>query len=167
LHQFLVVTAAATVIASAIAAAGVTTALVSGAVFVGGLVAGIAYVALWVVGFVTLEVVEGLSTTLGHGACISVARIVAIVDVAVEAAVAVVPGTGSDEDSTGEPVGAIVAVRGAGVRGVVKVPVGAYGCRSDADGDLSGCYGDTAHESNCEGRESQRLAYRHIFSWIN
>jgi hypothetical protein len=153
-----VVTAATAVIASAIAAAGVTAALVSGAVFVGRLVAGIAYVALWVVGFITVEVVEGLFVSLGHWTCVSVSRIVAVVDVAVEAAVAVVPGTGTDEDSAGEPVGTIVAVRSTGVWGVVKVPVGAYGCGSDADGDLSGCYGDTAHKSNCEGRESQRLA---------
>jgi hypothetical protein len=167
LHQFLVATAAAaTVIASAIAAAGVTTALISGAVFVGGLVAGIAYVALWVVRFITLEVVEGLGTAFRHWTCVSVARIVAVVYVPVEAAVAVVPRAGADEDSAGEPVGAIVAVRGAGIWGVVKVSVGAYGRSSDADGDLSGCYGDTAHQSNCEGRESQRLAYRHIFSWI-
>jgi hypothetical protein len=162
-----VTAAAATVAASAIAAAaGVTTALVSGAVFVGGFVAGIAYVALWVVGFVTLEVVEGLGAALRHWTCVSVAWIVAVVDVTIEAAVAVVPGTGTDEESAGEPVGAIVPVGGAGVWGVVKVSVGAYGRGSDADGDLSGCYGDTAHESNCEGRESQRLAYRHIFSWI-
>jgi hypothetical protein len=155
LHQFLVVTAAAVF---APAAAGVTTALISGAVFVRRLVAGVTYVALWIVGFVPLEVVEGLGTALWHWACVSVARIVAIVDMAVEAAVAVVPGTGTDEYSAGKPVGTIVAVRSAGVWGVVKVPVGAYGCGSDADGDLSGCYGDTAHESNCEGRESQRLA---------
>ena len=125
--------AAATVIASAIAAAGVTTARISGGMFVGRFVAGIAYVALWVMGFVSLEVVEGLGTALRHWTCVSVSRIVTIVDVTIEAAVAVVPGTGTDEYSAGEPVGTVVTVRGAGVRGVVKVPVGAYGCRSDAD----------------------------------
>jgi hypothetical protein len=161
-----VTAAAAPVTASAIATTGVTAARISGAVFVGRFVAGIAYVALWVVGFVTVEVVEWLGTALRHWACVSVTRIVAVIYVTVEATVAVVPGTGTDEDSAGEPVGAIVAVRGAGVWGVIKVSVGAYGRGSDADGDLSGCYGDTAHESNCEGRESQRLADRHIFSWI-
>jgi hypothetical protein len=157
LHQFLVVTATATVIASAVAAAGVTTALISGAVFVGRLVAGIANVALWVVGFVTVEVVEGLGTALGHRTGVSVSRIVAIVDVAVEAAVAVVPGTGADEDSSGEPVWPVVAVRGAGIGSVVEVAVWAYRRGSDADGDLSGCYGDTAHKSDCEGGQGQRL----------
>jgi hypothetical protein len=161
-----VVTAATTVIASAIPAAGMTAACVSSAVLWRWTVASFAYMALGIAGFVGLEVVEGLGTALRHWTCVSVAWIVAIVDVTVEAAVAVVPGTGTDEDSAGEPVGTVVAVRGAGVWGVVKVPVGAYGRRSDADGDLSGCYGDTAHESNCEGRKSQRLAYRHIFSWI-
>jgi hypothetical protein len=157
-----VVTAAAVFAATA----GVTTALESSGMFVGGFVAGVAYVALWVAGFVRLEVVEGLGSALGHRACVSVARIVAVVDVAVEAAVAVIPGAGTEEDSAGEPVGTVVTVGGAGVWGVIKVAVGAYGGGSDADGDLSGCYGDTAHKSNCEGRESQRLAYRHIFSWI-
>jgi hypothetical protein len=157
-----VVTAAAVFAATA----GVTTALESGGMFVGRFVAGVTYVALWVAGFVRLEVVEGLGSTLGHWTCISVARVIAVVDVAVETAVAVIPGAGTEEDSAGEPVGTIVAVRGAGVWGVVKVAVGAYGGGSNADGDLSGCHGDTAHESNCEGRESQRLAYRHIFSRI-
>jgi hypothetical protein len=157
-----VVTAAAVFAATA----GMTAARKSGGVFVGRFVTGIAHMALWIAGFVSLEVVEGLGTALRHWACVSVSRIVAIVDVAIEAAMAVVPGTGTDEYSAGEPVGTIEAVRGAGVGSVVKVPVGAYGRGSDADGDLSGCYGDTAHESNCEGRESQRLAYRHIFSWI-
>jgi hypothetical protein len=167
-----VVTAATTVIASAIASAGMASAgmaaaLVSGAVFVGWFVAGIAYVTLWIVGFVTVEVVEGLGTALGHWACVSVSRIVTIVDVAVEAAVAVVPGTGTDEDSAGEPVGAIVAVRGTRVWGVVKVAVGADGCGSNADGDLSRCYRYTAHEGNREDGECQRLTYGHVFSFTN
>jgi ribosomal protein L18E len=132
--------AAATVIASTIAAAGVTTALISGAVLVVRLVGGLAYVALRVAGFVCLEVIERLRAPLRHWTCISVTRVVAVVYVTVEASVAVVPGAGSDEDSSGEPVGAVVAVGSTGVWSVVKVPVWAYWGGSDADGDLSGCY---------------------------
>jgi hypothetical protein len=158
LHQFLVVAAAAAMFATAVLTAAMTAARISGGVFVCGLVACVTDMAIPVAGFVTVEVVEGLLIVLGHRTSVAVARIVAVVDVAVPSGVAVVPGAGTDEDSSGEPVGTIVAIGSAGVWGVVKVPVGAYGGGSDADGDLGGCYGNTAHESNCEGRESQRLA---------
>jgi hypothetical protein len=125
-------------------------------------VAGVADVALWVMGFVRLEVVEGLGAALRHWTCVSVMRIVAVIDVAVEAAVAVVPGAGADEDSSGEPVGSVVAVRSTGVWSVVKVSVRANGSGSDADGDLGGC-GHAAHQRNGESREANDLL-RDMFS---
>jgi hypothetical protein len=152
--SLLAVTAAAVVAATA----RVTAALEASTMFVAWLVSGVAYVTLWVAGFVAVEVVEGLLVSLGHGACVAVTGVVAVVDVSVESAAAVVPGAGADEDSAGEPVGAVVAIGSAGVGSVVKVSVGAVGSRSDADGDLGRCYEDAADQRHGESGEGERLA---------
>jgi hypothetical protein len=57
----------------------------------------VAYMALAVACFVSVEVVEGLIAMLGHRSNIAVARIVSVVDVTVIAVVAVIPGASSDE----------------------------------------------------------------------
>jgi hypothetical protein len=79
---------------------GVATAAVAGeGVFAARIVTSIAYVALAVARFVSVEVVEGLRSALRQGTMIAVMGIVAVIDVAVKAAVAVKPGAGSDKDS--------------------------------------------------------------------
>jgi hypothetical protein len=130
---FLAVTAA-----TGTASATVITALDSGLVLARWFVAGVAYVALAVAGFVSLEVLKGASATVRHGAGITVPRIIAVVDVAVESVTAVVPGTGADEETAVEPIRAIVAVRGTAVGFVVEVSVGAYRSYTNVDRDLGG-----------------------------
>jgi hypothetical protein len=71
---------------------------------------------------------------------IAVVGVIAVVDVAVEAVRAMEPGACSDEQAATEPVGAVVAVGGAVVWGVVEVSVRAYRGHADTDGDLGGSY---------------------------
>jgi hypothetical protein len=90
-------------------------------------------------------------------------RIVTVIDVAVEAARAMEPGAGSNENATTEPVRPIVAIRSTGIRGVIKIPVRANRRDSNVDGNLSRCYGYTTHHPNSESTESKRLPSGHKF----
>lgn len=65
-----------------------------------------------VAGMETFEVICRLmvATVSGESAVVAIARIKRVVDVAVEAARTVEPGTGSDEDAAVEPLGAVVAI---------------------------------------------------------
>lgn len=64
-------------------------------------------------------------------ATISVAAVIVIIYVTPEIAVTPIPRSGSDEDSTAKPLGAVVAVRSAIVRWVIEIAVGAYRRRSN------------------------------------
>jgi hypothetical protein len=109
------------------ASSAVVSALDAGLMFAAGGVVRVANMALAVARFVAVEVVEGLIAMLRHWTNIAVAWVVPIVDVAIVAVAAVIPGTGSDEyAAAAEPVRAIVAVWSARVRGVVEVSVRAY-----------------------------------------
>lgn len=107
-------------------------------VFAAAIVSGIADMAAPIPRLIGLEMVEPLRSVLRKRPMVSVARIKAIVDVAIKAARSVEPGAGSEKHAANKPVGAIVAVGGAIVRGVIEIPVGANRGRSnvDADGDL-------------------------------
>jgi hypothetical protein len=105
-------------------------------VFPACVVTGVAYVALSIARFVSMEVVEGLRAVLRKRSMITVAGVVAVVDVAVEAVRAVEPGTGSKKDAAYEPIGTVVAIGSAVIRGIVEVPVGALGCYSNVDRNL-------------------------------
>jgi hypothetical protein len=111
------------------------------AVFGGGFVVSGPYMALTVAGFIWLEMGEGLRPAFRHRTVIAVVRIVAIVDVAMEAVWAVKPRAGPDKNSADEPVGPIVAVGGALIGCVVEITVGAYRGNPDTDGDLRRCNG--------------------------
>jgi hypothetical protein len=114
--------------------------------------AGVSHVALSVTRFVAVEVVETLRAALGQRSMVTVARVIAVVDVAIKAAMAVEPRAGANEDSTGKPVGAVVAVGGAIVRSIVEVPIGAPWRHSNvnADGNLGRAQGRTTEQGNCE-----------------
>jgi hypothetical protein len=106
----------------------------------------IAYVATPVPCFVSLEVIEACGTALRQWSSVTVMGIKAIVDVAVKSAMAAEPWASSNKDPAGKPVGTVVAVRSAVIRGIVEVPVRTHGSRSDvdADGHLGSCFGSTA-----------------------
>jgi len=109
---------------------------VSSGVFALGRVAGFANVALEVMSFVRVEMTERALSAFGIRADIAVARIVAVIDVAIEAGMAVEPRSRPYKDASGKPVRPIEAVRSAVVRSIVKVPIGADWRDADIYRDL-------------------------------
>jgi hypothetical protein len=99
------------------------------------IVPGIPYMAMTIPRLVSVEMVEPLSSAFRQGSTISVVRIKAVVDVAVEAAPPVKPRTGPDKYAAIKPVGPVVAVGSAIVRWVIEVPIGAYRRRANVDTD--------------------------------
>ena len=118
----------------------------SAAAFTAAVMAGVAYVALPIPRLVGVEVIECMLAAVRQRSCVTMMRIEAVIDVAVEAVRAVEPGTRSEEHPTNEPIRSIVAIGSTAIRGVVKVSVRAHRGRSNAytDGDLSRCQGRTA-----------------------
>jgi hypothetical protein len=153
------------VVTTAAVTATTTTAVVaaldSGLVFGVWLVVGVANVSLAIAGFIGLEVVKGFCTMIRERSVVAVTWIVAIVDVAIVAVMTVIPGTSSDEHAADEPVGSIVAIRSARVRGVVEVSIWADWGYSNADGDLGGCKRSGAQQRKCDGGKSKRLYVGH------
>jgi hypothetical protein len=120
--------------------AAVRTTSISGkGVFSPRFMAGVAYVASPIARLISLEVVETLRSALRQWPSVTVMRIEAVVDMAVEAVWAVKPGTSSKKHPAHKPIGPIVAVRSTVIWGIVEVSVWAHGSHSDvyADGNLA------------------------------
>lgn len=100
--------------------------------------ASIAYVASAIPCLVSLEVVEACGAAVWQWSCVTVMRIKAVVDMAIEATMAVEPWASPDKYPASEPIGPIVPVRSAVIRGIVEIPVRTTGSRSDvyANGHL-------------------------------
>jgi len=79
--------------------------------FAAPIMTGIAYVALSVPRLVCLEMVERPRPALRVGSAVAVARIVAVVDMAIKPTAAVIPGASPDEYAPKEPIRPIVAIR--------------------------------------------------------
>ena len=75
-------------------------------------------------------------TSNGERTVVAEARIVDAIDVAAKADRPMEPGSGSDEDSTGEPCWPVIAEGGASIGRVIEVAIGANGLDADVDGDL-------------------------------
>lgn len=150
------------------AAVAAVAAIAGKGAFIAGVVARVAFVALTVPGLVAVEVVELFLAALRHRSAVTVVGIVAVINVAEEAVRAVEPGTGSEENSIGKPVWAVVAIGGAVIGGVVEVAVGAYRSWSDvnADGDLGGGAVGACEKGKCKNRESKCFEMGHNFSLI-
>jgi len=117
-----------------------------------GVMSGVAYVAFPVSRLVPLEMVELFGSAIGKRPTVAVTRIKTVVDVAVEAARAVEPRSGSDKYAAQKPIGPVVAVRGAVIGGVVEVAVGAHGGYPNvyAKGNLGLRPVRAAQERSCE-----------------
>jgi hypothetical protein len=115
-----------------------------------GFVVSVANVAVAVARLVALEVVELTGASLRQGTVVTIPRVKAIVNVAIKAGAAVKPWTGTNEHPAEKPVGAIVAIRCAVERDVIKVAVGANGSHSDADGNLRRPQGCTTEQRSGE-----------------
>ena len=124
---------------STVSAARMTaTAVISGkSVFRTCTVVRVAGVSLPIPSFVSMEVVELLGAACRQRTSVAMARIIPVVDVAIKSVRAVEPRAGSNKYAANEPVWSIVAVGSTVVRGVIKIPIRAYGRHSDIDGNLS------------------------------
>ena len=121
--------------------AATRTAAISGeSVFTRPVMPGVADVASSIARLVSLEMVEGPRAAFGNRSYVTVMRIKAVVDVAVKAVRAVKPGASSKKQPANKPVGPVITVRSAVIRGIVVVAVRAHGSRSNvyADGNLGG-----------------------------
>jgi hypothetical protein len=134
--------------------------------FAAGFVAGVAHVATAITCFVSMEVIEGLFAALGQRSSVTAPGIVAVIDMAKEAAGATEPWARSEEDSSIKPVGPVVPVGSAVVRGIVEVAVRANGGRPDvhSDGNLCRGPGCAAKKRECKSREDKESKMGHGFS---
>jgi hypothetical protein len=96
-----------------------------------------AYVASPIARFVGVEVVELPFAASRNRSVVSVVRVKAVVDVAVEAARTMEPRARAKKHPADEPIWPIVAVWRTIIRSVVKIPIGAHWRHSNADGYLS------------------------------
>jgi hypothetical protein len=71
-----------------------------------------------------------------------------VIYMAVKVCRAVKPRASTDEDTTGKPLRAVVAVGSTGVRSAVVVAVGAFGFDADTDADPSLCLRSGRREAN-------------------
>jgi len=158
----------AKVLMSLFFALAVTAAAVRGAamesrerVFSGPIMARVAYVAFPVPRLVGLEVVERLRSAPRRRSSVTATRIIAVVDVAVKAAMAVKPGASSNEQPANEPIRPIVAVGSTGIWGIVEVPVGAHRRDSNVNGNLGRRQGCGAQQSSSKSRENKNFRVKH------
>jgi len=112
--------------------------------------------------FVSVEVIKGLVSTVRMWTNIAVMRIEAVINVAVEVAGAAEPRAGSDEHAAAEPLGPVIPVWRAVVRGEVVVAIRANRFCSDIDRDLSGCRARNAQQSDNQGRKGKEFPIAHV-----
>jgi hypothetical protein len=122
-----------------------TTATASGqGVFAASIMASVAYVTLPIPRLVSVEVVERRLSASRQRSNVTVMRIIAVVDVAVEAVRAVKPGASANKHPSCKPIGPVVAVGSAVIGRIVEVPIRAHRGHSNVDGDLGRRDGYTA-----------------------
>lgn len=79
---------------------------------------------------------------------ISMLRIETVVHMSMEVCGSVKPGTNANEGAMMKPFRAIVSIRSAPIRGIVKVSVGTGWSHSDANVDLGPCFWNSCHNCN-------------------
>lgn len=130
-------------------------ALHPGHVLATGLMSGIPNVAPPVACLIWLEMVEGSYATFRKRPMISTPRIVPVVYVAVESTWPVEPRTRPDEYVAYEPIGPIISVRRAVVRGVIEVAVWAVWRRPYGDRNLCWRNGNAGQQQSCNRRHQE------------
>jgi hypothetical protein len=109
-----------------------------------------AYVTAATTHLVSMEVIEGLISTSRKWTMVAVMWIEVVINIAVEVVGAVEPWAGSDEDTAAKPLGAVLPVWSAVVRGVVEVAIRTSRRCSDIDRDLGWCKAWDAQQG-CNG----------------
>jgi hypothetical protein len=95
----------------------------------------------------SVDMPVGFFTHFRRRTLVAVVRMETVVYVAPESLGAMKPRADADEDAVVKPLGAIVAVRGTGIRSNVIVTVGAIRGNTDVDGDLGFCFGGGGGET--------------------
>ena len=126
------------------ASARMSSAGVSGSVLAAAFVGWISRMAMLIMRGICLEAVERLLPACWKRSVVAMARIVALVDVAIEPVRPVKPGAGADEYSARKPIRTIVAVGCAVVRSIGKVTIRAHRSHPDVDGYLGRRTGNAA-----------------------
>ena len=123
------------------------------------------FVSIEVLDFVQALAYLGLVAGAWCGAFVPMVLVEVIVDMAMEALRAMEPGTGADECAFDEPFRAVVAIRGARVRSVVEVAVGAFGGGADFNSNLSCRFQGCGLHSECgkSHRRNERGFDLHFF----
>lgn len=88
---------------------------------------------------VTIFVETTVFSVCRQSTVIPMMRIKTVIHMSVEAVWTVEPWTRSDENTAAKPLWPVVAIRSAGIRGIVEIAVGADGCCTNGDGDLGLC----------------------------
>jgi hypothetical protein len=108
--------------------------------------------------FVAVEVLwsavkirTGFLASGGHRAMISMIGMEVVIDMATEVSGAVKPWAGADEDSSGKPLRAIVAVRSAAVGSTIVVAIRAVRGYADFNGNLGLRSGSTCRKAKTGG----------------
>jgi hypothetical protein len=120
-----------------------------------------AYVTAATTHLVSMEVIEGLVSTSRKWTTVAVMWIEAVINVAMEVVGAMEPGAGSDEDAAAEPLGPVVAVGSAAVRGVIEVAIWANRRCPDVDGDLGRCRLRDAQQSSNQNGNGNKFPTGH------
>ncbi len=119
--------------------AGMSSSRKSGAVFAAPVMWRSTRVAMLIVRRVRLEAVERVLPAFRQRSMVAVARIVALVDMAIKPMRSVEPGAGPDEYPSSEPIRTIVAIRCTVIRSIREVAVGANWSHPDVDRHLCRC----------------------------
>jgi hypothetical protein len=122
----------------------------SASVFAASFMVSSTDVALPVPRLVGVEVSESLFAALRHRPMVSVMRVEAVINVAVEPVGPMKPRSSSKEHATDEPIRSIVTIGSAVIRRIVEVAVRAHGRHSDTNGNLGGCNAARAYQGNSE-----------------
>jgi hypothetical protein len=129
-------------------ATGVTSTRKSRGMFAAAVMTGIPYVAMTVLAFVSMEMVERLLAPYRIWSVVAVVRIVAVVDMPIKSMRAVEPGPGAEEHPTHKPIRPIVTIGRTLVRSIVEIAIGANRWCPNADRYLRGCSGKPTQVGN-------------------
>jgi len=113
-----------------------TVTCITTAVLTATIMTGIAHMALPIPRLIRMEVVERRFPVIWQRPMISIARIVAVIHVTVEAVRPMKPRSGAKEDAANKPIRPIVPIGRAVIRGIVKIAVRTIRSNTDINGNL-------------------------------
>jgi hypothetical protein len=105
--------------------------------------------------------VERLLAPYRHWSVVAVARIVAVVDMAIKSVRAVEPGASPDEHPTSKPIWPIVTIGCTVIGSIVEITIGTNRWCPNVDGYLSRCTRKTAQQGRSESGKNKKFQNSH------